>query len=282
MPNDWDMNALTARIADSGARLRYEAGSPNSAETERYGVLLKTALRHSPNRAHVVVLGMTPELRQLVQTLHCRVSCVDNNAASIELYRDWIAAGTEHIVETDWMALASRLDSPADAILGDGVFGNIASLETARELLNVLHKSLTKTGSLILRTVVIPHHFPLHEQRAECLLERFRAGRIDAAEFGFGMRKFGNFDQAYNAQTQRLDNRISFECYRRWLDEGVLSQAEYAAIQRYYFGGYNLMPTQHCWEALLDAAGFDYERQVLQGKEWYEYYPIYHCLKVKA
>lgn len=283
MPNDWDMSALSARIADHGARLRYEAGSPNPAETERYGAVLQTCLQDLPHKPHVVVLGMTPELRQLAQTLGCRVSCVDNAAASIELYRDWIAAdANEHIVETDWMGMRSRLDSSADMILGDGVFGNVASLEAAQNLLEVLHQSLTETGSLILRTVVIPHDFALHEQRAEGLLERFRAGLIDDAEFGFGMRKFGNFAEAYDPQTQRLDNKISFERYQRWRDEGVLSQAEHAFIRRYYFGGYNFMPTQRCWEALLGVAGFDHERHVLQGKAWYEYYPIYHCRKIKT
>lgn len=284
MMNYWDSETLHTRIANPHNRLRHEAGSPNPQEVECYGRFLEMGLHqriHTQSRK-VVVLGMTPELRQLAHKMRCRVICVDNSAEAITLYIDWIAEEyrtNEHIIKADWMDLSDILEEPADAIIGDGVFGNVLSLNKYRELLHVFKESLHNEGFLILRTIMVPRNFAFSEHTTDRLIGQFRAGKITKAEFGFGMRIFGSYSGAYNTQSFILDNRMIFKRYEDWFKEGVLSDVEYTAIRCYYFEGPNLIPPQEIWEEILLDEGFTFQKLALEGSMWYEYYPIYYCYR---
>ncbi|MFQ5619861.1 MAG: class I SAM-dependent methyltransferase [Rhodospirillales bacterium] len=282
MAVDWDLKALRARTRDAKRRTLHEAGSPNREEIDLYGRFLLEAFpgRKPPLDKRVVVLGMTPALRLLAHRLGCEVVCVDNNAASIEYFRDWNppeSSETERIVQADWLDLARVLGGRADAILGDGVFGNVLSVEDHQALLRVLKDSVPEDGVLIFRKILIPRSFSVQENEAERLLEKFRTGGLTEAEFGFAMRIWGSFHHAYDPKTFLLDNGLVFERYETWLDEGVLSRDEHRVIERYYFAGLNLVPAQDLWESLLAEAGFRFRCEPLKGKSWYRYYPVYCC-----
>ncbi len=282
MPTQWDLKALRARTKDAKRRTLHEAGSPNREEIDLYGRFLAQAFpgRKPPLNKRVVVLGMTPGLRLLAHRLGCEVVCVDNNAASIKYFPDWNppeSRQTERVVQADWMDLSRVLGGPADAIVGDGVFGNVLSVEHHRALLEVLKDSVPEDGVLIFRKILIPRSFSIHENEAERLLEKFRTGGLTEAEFGFAMRIWGSFHHAYDPKTFLLDNGLVFERYETWLDEGVLSHDEHRVIERYYFGGLNLVPAQDLWESLLAEAGLRFRCGSLKGKSWYRYYPVYCC-----
>ncbi|MBK8991832.1 MAG: hypothetical protein IPM40_09105 [Gammaproteobacteria bacterium] len=121
--NDWDRQTLESRVADTGNRVRYPAASPDAAETGAYGELLTRELEAagwSPPEAHVVVLGMTPELRQRLHEMDCRVSCVDNNRNAVALYRDWVASEFRAGKRSPELAgLASHEDG--SCFVGDGI-----------------------------------------------------------------------------------------------------------------------------------------------------------------
>lgn len=284
MADQWDLEALSARIKDINSHLRHEAGSPNAQEVECYGQILNMGLqkrRQSLNK-HVVVLGMTPELRRLAIEIGCRITSVDQSEESIKLYKDWISIDNqvkERIIKADWMSLQDALNEPASAILGDGIFGNILSIQKYRELLRVIQRSITNESFLIFRTIMIPRHFTLSDHKAKRLLERFRAGELTEAEFGFGMRIFGSYDIAYESRSFLLDNRLIFDRYKDWINKGLLSEKEYTAIRRYYFGGLNLIPPQDIWEKMLTEEGFSFQQHILKGRMWYEYYSIYYIFR---
>ena len=282
MATQWDLKALRARTKDAGKRALHEAGSPNAEEIDLYGRLLVDSFpgRTPPLNKRVVVLGMTPGLRLMARRLGCDVTCVDNNPASIEFFRDWAppkSGETERIIQADWMDLTRVLDGRADAVLGDGAFANTPSLEHNRALLPVLKDSVVEGGVLIFRKILIPRSFSFRENEAERLLERFRAGALTDAEFGLAMRIWGSFRQAYDPETSLLDNGIVFERYETWRDEGMLSRHEHTIIHRYYYGGLNLIPAQDVWESMLREAGFGFRCRPLKGRSWYRYYPMYSC-----
>lgn len=283
LSNQWDSKTLNARIEDINKRLRYEAGSPNVEEIECYGRFMRKAFqltRVKINR-HVVMLGMTPELRNLALDMGCRVTCVDNNTESIKMFKDWVSENhrlNEQIINADWFSLKDVLDIPADAIIGDGVFGNILSMEDYRRLLRVFSNSIKSEGFIILRTIMIPRDFNLDSHKAERLLSRFRTGEINEAEFGFGMRIFGSYAEACR-ENFLLDNKAVFVRYEDWFNKGILSKSEYEVIQRYYFRWHNLIPPQDIWETMLTEEGFAFQQYSLKGKLWYEYYPVYYCFK---
>ena len=172
------------------------------------------------------------------------------------------------------------MEYSVNVIMGDGAFGNLLSLSAHRTLLSSLRQRLAKGGALILRKILIPENFRLNDRKATQLVNAFRTGRLSDAEFGFEMRLWGSFEQAYDRATMLLDNAVVFERYARWLEQGRLTEAEYALIRRYYFPGQNLLPSQELWEQLLTEAGFAFKTQSLTGRTWYTYYPLYNSILV--
>jgi hypothetical protein len=272
----WDRPTLETRIADVGRRQRHEAGSPNPDEVERYRELLLDG----PRPQQAVVLGMTPELRVMALSVVERVITVDRNPEAISLYRDWTPEadrGREWIIRADWADLSRLVTGPVDAVLGDGVFGNVLTLDGHRRLLNSLREAVGPGGRIILRHAMIPRGFDLELHSAERLLEAFRRGRMKETEFGFGMRLWGCFAKAYDRRTSLLDNRMVFDRYGRWHVDGRLTDGEWKAVQRYYYGGRNMILAQDDWETLLGECRLEYSMRPLTGRAWYAYYPVYSC-----
>ncbi len=82
--NKWDEQALTSRIENPKSHKRFEAGSPNEVEIRAY----KAAILNPDQNGEALVLGMTPELRQLALNSFTRVISVDINSKAIPIYKD--------------------------------------------------------------------------------------------------------------------------------------------------------------------------------------------------
>lgn len=273
----WTRSALAARIADVTSRVRHEGGSPNQAELQIYAHALEDL---DPSGA-VVVLGMTPELRRLGVERFDRTLAVDHSAEAVELYRDWLPAhlaSRETIVCAAWSRLPDlvrSLDRPVQAILGDGVFGNVLGWASQEALLEAIHRVLQPSGRFVTRHASYPVGYDFEVHRAERLLERFRRGELRADEFGFAMRMTGHAALAWDAAEGLLHNRPIF----RWSDaaraRGELNEQEHGAIERFRFEGDNAIVTQDVWESMLEQAGLGWQKTTLEGRHWYAYYPIY-------
>lgn len=277
--NAWASVVLRARIKHFDRRMRHEAGSPDPVEVARYRHFLH-ALKPSPQGKRVLVLGMTPEIRQMALEQGCQLTSIDSSAAAIELYTDWVTPALmerEDIFLGDWFAIDQITPHKADAILGDGIFGNILTIDGHHRLLGKLKEALMPGGVIIMRQALIPHGFKAFHYEAETLLGRYREGSLSESEFGFAMRLWGSYESAYDASTLLLDNRIVFERYQLWAAQSILTAKEHEIINRYYFGGMNMLLPQQVWESCLTEAGLHFQTEPLCGKAWYPYYPLYSC-----
>lgn len=239
--NHWDRQTLESRVADAGNRARYPAASPDAAEVGAYGELLLRELEAagwSARDAHVVVLGMTPELRQRLHEMGCRVSCVDNNRNALALYRDWIAPeyqARETIELEDWLAYASRTRNPVHAFVGDGILANARDADCCAELLGQLHRALLPGGCCVFRLSALPARVAELPPLAVEFIRQFRRGTLDQGEFGFAMRKLGFLDRAYDREHGILDNATIYAMLAQMHGDGRLSAEEYAATRHYFF-----------------------------------------------
>jgi hypothetical protein len=94
------------------------------------------------------------------------------------------------------------------------------------------------------------------------------------------MRIVGHYESFYDQQTALLDNgRLFDHCYKRHT-VGELSDKEWEAMCRYYYGGLNCIIAQREWEDLLAQEGWSFQVRPCAGKAWYEYYPVYACRRV--
>lgn len=280
MTGSWTSEALRARISDHARRTRYAGGSPDDVELGAYA----DALTDVPSSV-AVVLGMTPELRALAASVFKRVIAIDISEDAIELYRDWLSPHDrrgEQIIHGDWLDIGTHVDGPFDAVLGDGVFGNLPDVAAHRRLLDRIAASLRGGGVLVVRQAVVPSDYRPARDAADALLGRHRRGELDADEFGFGMRLLGHRTCCYDEEQYLLENRRLFEEVAAQAARGELSPEEHAAIRRYHFDGPNCVLPEAVWEELLGAAGYTFRRSVLAGRDWYRYYPVYCCRLIRA
>lgn len=272
--NLWDAEALQARICDAKERTRHPGGSPDEQEISAYAAALPA---DTDGRA-AVVLGMTPELRQLATRHFKKTYAVDASTLSIQTYKDWVdeeSRSRETIVHDRWLSLSRHITDGAAAILGDGVFGNLPDIRGHRQLLTAVRSSLHPGGRFITRKALIPKGFVSSGSDMLALLQQYRRGELDDAEFGFGVRLLGHYSCCYDPQTYILDNAKLFaECEKMWRGN-ELTDTEYACIRRYYFAGRNCVVTQELWERLLEDAGFSFRVRRCHGKHWYDYYLVY-------
>ncbi|MFT7824662.1 MAG: class I SAM-dependent methyltransferase [Sulfurimonas sp.] len=272
---DWTQKVVDSRVEDGKKHQRYPAGSPNEVEIKQYAHYL-------PKRCEIgVVMGMTPELRN-VAVRHCDLLVsIDCSFTAIETYKDWLDPAfrdKEKIIHGDWNDLEAFLDKKPGFIVGDGIFGNIHPLENYMPLLRSIRLMLDDGGSFVTRQCLMPEDVGSNTQWGRStLLQEFRSGMIDEAEFGLSMRLQGYVKQAYDEKRALLDNKKVFACIESDYQEGLLSKREYEIIHRYFFQGINTIPTRSQWEGALNQSDFFYESHAINGKQWYAWYPVYHC-----
>ncbi|MEZ4599748.1 MAG: class I SAM-dependent methyltransferase [Syntrophotaleaceae bacterium] len=272
--SEWSTEIVNSRICDAAGRKRYAAGSPDLEEVEAYSRCL-------PENSRIgVVLGMTPELRNLAAR-HCiQLICIDHSGSAISTYRDWLSpslAAREHIIQGDWNDLKNVLPEPADFILGDGIFGNVVPFADYSSLLGLISSALSPRGCFVTRQCLMLEGIPENGQHRQWLLKRYRNKDLDEAGFGLSMRLHGYADMAYDRETSILDNKKVFAAIEADFQAGFFQLSEYQIIRRYFFQGLNSIPSKENWETMLKANNFRFERQCCKGKYWYQYYSIYSC-----
>jgi len=275
----WEQDSLRARIADPVACKRHQAASPDEEEIAAYADALPSVDECRDGTA--IVLGMTPELREMAARRFKAVVAVDRSRAAIELYRDWLAAelrAKEKIFSADWMHLRFidfRGLPPVRAVLGDGIIANLPDIEAHGRFLDLLALRFPE-AIMVFRKALAVFDFPDDSTALAKLREDFRLGRIGADAFGLGVRLQAFLHSFYDVDRAILDNRSIFrECARLAEKTDGLTQAEWAAIRPFRFDGPNCLVRREVWEGLLVERGFEFSARTISGKPWSRYYPIY-------
>ncbi|CAN5689813.1 MAG: hypothetical protein ACR2JF_08870 [Iamia sp.] len=267
----WDRATYTARIRHPGQR--HAAASPDPSEVEAYLAAVSAGTGELKGRL-VVVLGATPELRCAVVAAGATVVAVDRSDDAWSLLGPWVESERELKVRGSWFSLDRLLTRPVDAVVGDGIIGNMADLGTAVGLLRGLRSLLAPGGCVVMRNVFVPDDLDPREVRADRLLAAHRAGHLDAAELGFGLRLVGHLERHWDRASGLLDGAALYAEVDGWQPEPPLTGAERAAVARYVFRGTNLVPTEGAWRAAVAEASFALEPCPLVGRHWYRYYQV--------
>jgi hypothetical protein len=269
----WDEATYRRRIADPNTRRRWAGGSPDPHEIAAYADMIPAGL----DNGTAMVLGMTPELRQLALGRFARVASVDRSEQAHAIYGDWIpatlAAREERLV-AGWTEVA-HLDGCVDVIFGDGVFGNCESATAALRLLYGIRRLLKPGGVLITRHACYPDGY--RGQPWVSLVEGWQAGSLSDDEAGFALRLAGFIPEHWDAGNCLLHCGGVFSDLAGLYRDGHLSERLMEIALRYHFVGDNWIPDERRWQEVLAQGGWRHRRLALSGRHWYAYYPLYCC-----
>jgi hypothetical protein len=273
--NKWDAKVFSSR-SDQRSKKGHVPGSPDNNDLAIY----RSAMEIASSSPISLVMGMTLGLREVLCDLRHKVTCLEISDDAIDFLGDGIPEScrkNETIVKGSWLEMSKLLDNKYQFILGDGVFPNILEFKDQELLIREIRKMLLKNGKFLTRACLVTKELDLKNRTADILVERFRAGEINSAEFGHSMRIWGCYEEAYDQNTYLLDNRIVYQIYEEWFTEGRLTKEEHDIVNRQFFGGHHFYPPESYWEKLLTDAGFGFKRHVNSGFIYYAYLPIYEC-----
>ncbi|MEM8750328.1 MAG: hypothetical protein AAGF28_08495 [Pseudomonadota bacterium] len=249
----WSKRDLQARIAGNGHRHR--AGSPAGREVECYRQNMVRALENAQSR-RVLVLGMTPELRQAALDARAEIVSMELSQKAIDVYGDWIVSnGSETIVQDNWLALDPSVHGRFGAILGDGVFPNLLTQGEQAALMGKLAQCLEPAGRIVMRHPVLPDAQELEDMHWTRLVSKLRNAEICEDAFGLSMRLWGLSQSADVMKDGMVDNAAVFSKIDALLDGGKISADEHQLVHRFRFFGKNLFASMGAFEEL--AARFD-------------------------
>lgn len=163
-----------------------------------------------------LVLGATPELRDIVLSHGHRLTTVDmNEQAMILKSKDMHYQNNpnETIILDDWLTM-NFPDDTFDVILGDGA---LTALSKDRQtlLLDKLHRILKPTGELLLREASVLENRPRYAPSVH--VHQYRTGEYSLFDLFFGLR-------LYNSHFDSIDE----ESRKTYLDEFIAKTEEYA------------------------------------------------------
>lgn len=274
----WGMDMLKKRISGEDNLEGYPPAAPLHEEST-YQLLMHNGLEQSGGSS-LFVMGMTVAVRRAANKVSNNVMAIDVNSDAIELLGPAIDKKyNEKILEKNWFDLPDFLEDKADVIAGDGIFCTMGSTSDSIKLLDCLRSILAEHGAMVLRVMVVPETFTTEGMAFNDILSDYRSGKLDDPEFGFAMRLWGFLDEAYEKNSHMLDCGVAFSKCEKMVATGEMLQTELDIMNRTYYIGKNYVPPINVWERMLVDAGFKFEKTTLEGKHWFQYFPLYYCRK---
>lgn len=126
---------------------------------------------------NVLLLGVTPEIRECLAGLKCNVTCIDINKEMISAMDSVLKAKnpTERILNENWLD-NSLPGNSFNIVVGDAVLPNVAWADREKLLMQI--KRILKPGGLfITRVFCVPRKKPFRNM--DELLDRFSARKPD-------------------------------------------------------------------------------------------------------
>lgn len=181
------------------------------------------------DQINALVLGATPELRDIVLSHHHNLTTVDRDTKALAQknqdmhYQNHLQ---ETIVQQDWLT-AKFEDNTFDVIIGDGVL--TALNKSAHEtLLTKIHDWLKPTGTLLLREGTVLHRRPRYAPSVH--IHEYRTGQYNIFDLFFGLRLYNSHFTAIDRESRKTYLNVFHEKINDYFNNGLLSEREREAL----------------------------------------------------
>ncbi len=143
-------------------------------EASKYGIWLS---KYSDASKNVLLLGVTPEIRESLAGLNCNVTCIDINKEMISAMDSILKVKNpdERILNENWLD-NSLSDNSFDIVVGDAVLPNVAWVDREKLLMQI-KRVLKPDGLFITRAFYVPRKKPFRNM--DEILAKFSARKPD-------------------------------------------------------------------------------------------------------
>ena len=205
--------------------------APSKAELNFYKKHC-AAIARRVKSPRMLVLGPTPEIRDIGLRLGFKVTAVDMNKRILDLMKPFLRVkdrSGETVMLDNWLAVP-LLKNNFDVVIGDVSFNNLAAKDIPFMFKRV-HGWMKSGGFFILRNIVLP------DRRADFgdfnrSIELWRRRRIKTREFYFRWRFLHSYPGCFNKKLKIFEAAREF----KWLDEmhweGVFNKKEYGELNK--------------------------------------------------
>lgn len=180
---------------------KVDAPAVSEETLERFHDLYNRSVEGSTD-IQALVLGATPELRDIVLSYGHHLTTIDRDAAAIEeksKQMHYQHHPNEQVIVADWLTIHFPRDT-FDVILGDGVLTSLTQAQQA-ELLDRLHEILKPTGYLLLREGAVIHSRPRYDPNVH--IHEFRTGQYNVFDLFFGLRLYNRNFKSIDVKTRK-------------------------------------------------------------------------------
>lgn len=211
----WGDKQATSRSKRTGS------SAPTPEELVVYEKWLVQALGGQPS-GRVLVLGATPELRDLALKHGCEVTAADISQPMLEAMTavmELSQSSKNKTLCSDWLELGRKLPARNfDVILADVSLNNV-SAEKHGGLLADLSSLLVAGGYLITRNAVYLPDRP--RETSEEYQKKYDAGRTTWLMYWIGWSYYGDpSEPAYNPATKQWSSQKSLHEFFKKIDQG--------------------------------------------------------------
>lgn len=247
---------------------------PSDPEIEIYRHWLRLG-KTREDVPHVLVLGATPELRDMALSENCQVTTIDINKEAVDAASECMTCKSsekEIQIVGDWLTHPFEKSS-FDMVLADAAFNNVPTHATAI-LFKRLSEMLVSNGFFITRNIVfLPERKPTS---VEDLVNKYRSGNINQFDLYYELRFYSDIGTGcYDKKTRRSDWGKFFDELDKACAEGRLNKLEYESMAWQRSAVIHTMYNKEEWEEMIENFF-----EILTIEFWEEqffssYFPIY-------
>jgi len=246
---------------------------PSAKDLEVYKGLLKK-YRNQESITKIMILGATPELRDLASRFYAQVTVIDANKQMIDAMTGLRRYATpENIIISRWQKLS--LKTKQNIVIGDTILNMLNRNDISRVIRKVVAEVLAPNGYFWHRTAM---YSPKKNVKTMPVIKDWRNKKIDIGDVRWLIGMYSKY-KSYNPLTQIDDKEVFIDNIKKLYFEGLITKAEFNRFCRYDDKVKLTIFKKSEWEQLFSKA-FKIKKIITpQGHLYSKDMPIFVCQK---
>lgn len=209
---------------------------PYFEELAIFKSFIQAFVSHKKRNPTILILGSTPELRDLVYEFGIQPTVVDYDSRNYEGMSILVGnEGSDNFIETNWLDLSAKKIGQFDFIFSEAAF-NVLCQKDARTLYGLCHELLNEEGRLIAKQWV---RFSDEKKAIEDLVEEYR--RSNSARGLYSYLCIPLMLHFYDFERERISLRQLDDGVKEMLKNRLITSAEQRTVGIHDYQNVNLV-----------------------------------------